>query len=236
MLRFQRRTGFWAGLLVGAALTGLLYLGSRLKLTAFVPLDIANAIIEFTPGDIATATIENLGKWGMRSLIIASVLGFVLAYAILGMLLATWLQRRPDRPNALLPGAISAIFPLVLTLILERAIPANRAIANLDSGAILLLALVYGLGGMALGWLTAGLIRRTTPGAVSDTSRRRFLLGSVGAALALAAGSAGVAALIPRRSVEQAGVALPTAVPAPPTIVPTSPAVATVAAGAPTPT
>jgi hypothetical protein len=44
--------------LIGAALTGLLYLLSRLELVSFVPLDAADTMILLTPGAVATQTIE----------------------------------------------------------------------------------------------------------------------------------------------------------------------------------
>ncbi len=222
MLR-KTRDGALAGLLIGIALIGIFYLLRALRIAAFVPLVIANTLIKLTPGDIATATIEALGKWGMRSLIIMSVVGFVVAYMVLGMLLLRGLRGRA-RGAWLLAGALSALLPIGAIWLMLQLVPANRAIAEGSSGLIAL-ALTFELAGLALGALLHGLSRRqpsAEPVAAANLGRRQFLLSSAGAALGLAAGSSAIAYFLPEREVTGAGAALPTSVPPTATTPPTA--------------
>ena len=210
MGREYRRAGLLAGLLVGTTVAGVLYLLSALRLVSFVPLDVANGVIELTPGQIATTTIETIGEWGKRLLIGGGVGGFVLAFGGLGMALAALLGRRGRSP--LLLGALAGLLPLAVTLPIQYLVVANRATIPAGATPPALLAAVYIAAGVTLAWAIRGLAGGAMAGEVERVpgARRAFLLTGGGALVSLAAGSALLARVVPRREARGVGALLPT--------------------------
>lgn len=232
MTRAELRDGALAGLLATTGATGLLALLSALRLTSFVPLDIANTIIELTPGQIATETIEAIGEWGKRLLIVGGVAGFIAAGAALGALYSWLMRRRLAEPGAperwLISGALLGMIALLPTLAMQLLVPANRATIPPLARSLPALALTYALAGATVGWLLYGLklLGQEPRDNETTAARRAFLRSSGSALLALAFGGSAAAWLIPPPAPKQAGAALPPpAAPLPPTdtaIVPTA--------------
>ncbi len=239
MVRKHLLSGVIAGGFIGITTAGVLFLLSVVQLTSFVPLDIANTIIALTPGDVATTTIETIGAWGMRLVVMSGVAGFVLAFSGLGVA-SVWLMHlrtaeAQPRRRWLMLGALLSVFPLALSLLVQYAVPANRATVPSAISPVVL-TLVYILAGTTLGWFAHGLATpSTTTPAPASSRRRAFLLGG-GALLSLAAGSTVVAWLLPRSGPKQAGAALPTPRSSSPPPAPSSTALPTTVGAAPTAT
>ncbi|MDP9315184.1 MAG: molybdopterin-dependent oxidoreductase [Chloroflexota bacterium] len=239
MVRRHLLSGVIAGGLTGVATAGVLFLLSGLQLTSFVPLDIANTIIALTPGDIATTTIETVGAWGKRLVVMTGVAGFVVAFSGLGVVLVWLMHPRTAEAHPrrwLMLGALLGVLPLALSLLIQYAVPANRATVPASISPFVL-TLVYTLAGMTLGWFASVLTApsSTTPVPASN-QRRAFLLGGGGALLSLAAGSTVLAWLLPRSGPKQAGAILPTPRASSPTPTSTSTALPSMVVDAPTAT
>ena len=219
----DKRKLFLLGLLVGLATLGLIFLFSRLDLTTFIPTTIANTIVKITPGDIASAVISTLGKWGMRLIIGSSVIGFVVAYGVAALALVRFARGR-GLGAWLVLGTLIGIIGVALSVAMQQLIPANKVNLPENTSNLATLVVLLGSSGLALGGLLYGYTQRpvATAGAGDvDTSRRQFLTRSAGAALSVAMGSGAFAMFIPERRIEQAGAALPTQVPQTPTLSPT---------------
>jgi DMSO/TMAO reductase YedYZ molybdopterin-dependent catalytic subunit len=195
------RIGALVGFTTTAALAGVLYLLAQIQVVAFIPLDIAEAIVQLTPGTIATQGIESLGPVAKILIAISGILAFLLTGTAVGALLA---RRRGgvSLASGLLAGAVG----LGLTLI------AQFFAANLPDPLTLGLTALL-LGGWGL--LLAGVLRRACAGpSVSDTlaspagarpDRRAFLRRSSGMLLTVAVGSAAVGELLRRAADAQLG-------------------------------
>jgi DMSO/TMAO reductase YedYZ molybdopterin-dependent catalytic subunit len=183
------RVGALVGFATTAALAGMLYLLAQLQVVAFIPLDIAEAIVQLTPGAIATQGIEAFGPLAKILIEVSSILVFLSAGTLVGAVIA----RR--RFHTLLPGSlVVGLVGLALTLLIQ--VMAGR------------LPDAPSLGGTALallGWavLLVWLLRRAlaAPARVPEApitrgDRRAFLVRSGGALLTVAVGSAAIGELL----------------------------------------
>src|SRR5262245_23014671 len=195
------RVGALVGFATTVALAGVLYLLAQLQVVAFIPLDIAEAIVQLTPGTLATRGIEVFGPVAKILIEISGMLAFLLAGTAVGALLA---RRRGDVSLAI--GLLAGTVGFGLTLI------AQFFAANLpDPRTLGLTALL--LGGWGL--LLAVVLRRACAGPpASDRSaspagawpdRRAFLRRSSGVLLTVAVGSAAVGELLRRAADAQLG-------------------------------
>lgn len=204
------------GVLVTAALTGLLLLLAQLSVVSFVPLDISDAIIHLTPGAIATQGIESLGP--LAKLLIEAG-GTVIFIGFGG--LAGWLYGRIAPRPWLAPTLVLAVIALALTMLVQTLAGGLRGGAT----GLGITTLLYVLWAAVLVWI---INRLTAPSAAAlaaqDAARRTFLLRSGGALLVVAAGSTALAQLLQRsdasRQVAGASQALPTTSPGPATAPP----------------
>jgi DMSO/TMAO reductase YedYZ molybdopterin-dependent catalytic subunit len=225
--------GAFFGALVGAATTGVLYLLSVLGWVSFVPLDIANAVILVTPGQIATTTIQNLGVWGKRLLEISGVVGFILAYGVLGAVLVWFIRRTDGRwtngTRWLGVAALCAVVPLLLILMIQYGVPANRA--TIPANSVLPLTLTLATAGAALVWVSTVLATPADPSTPAASPSRRAVLLRAGTGLtALALGSTFATRFAGASRSAVAGADLPAALP---TIAP-APSATTAPTAAPT--
>jgi DMSO/TMAO reductase YedYZ molybdopterin-dependent catalytic subunit len=183
------RVGTLVGFAATAALTGVLYLLAQLQIVAFIPLDIAEAIVQLTPGTIATRGIEALGPLAKILIEISSILIFLGAGTLVGVVVAR--RRLPTLvPGSLLVGLVGLALTLLVQVVAARLPDASS------------------LGPMALavlGWavLLVWLLRRAlaTPARVPEApitpaDRRAFLVRSGGALLTVAVGSAAIGELL----------------------------------------
>lgn len=92
MVRADLRVGFVAGALAAVPLVGLLSLASQLSGVSFLPFNLADLLIEATPGQLATNAIETLG--GVAKLMAQSggIVAFVGLAGLLGSVFALWLR------------------------------------------------------------------------------------------------------------------------------------------------
>ena len=77
MVRADLRVGFVAGALAAVPLVGLLSLASQLSGVSFLPFNLADLLIEATPGQLATNAIETLGGVAKLMAQIGGIVAFV---------------------------------------------------------------------------------------------------------------------------------------------------------------
>lgn len=176
-----RRTGALAGIVGLAAMWAA---SGLIPSAVFPPVALADAVVRFTPGDVATFFIESLGHWAMRLLAV----GVLAAVVALGAQMLAWTRTgagpRPLVAGALLTGLASLLF-LVPPL----------------SGSDLAAIAVAAIGGIAYALVARSVHAHRTSEAATDghdASRRRFLRMGTGGALALAT-AGGVVGWLARR-------------------------------------
>ena len=178
-----------AGFLVTSALVGVTFALSQVGVVSFFPLDIAQAGIRLTPGQVATQGIEALGHEA-KMLAEATALALVLlAGAAAGVVVVRFgLQRN-----------WSNILPLAAAMI------ALVAIAQMIGGTLPDVISLGATAGLMLGWAAALLaaVRLATVNAVpitvaASTTRRRFLRLSGTSLLGVAVGGGAVGELLRR--------------------------------------
>lgn len=163
-----------AGLLgIAVALSSLWAISSVADAIPFPPLALADRVVRWTPGGVATFFIELLGRWAIRGLAIGAVAGTV----ILGTELPLRIGRK-DRPRF---GVAAAV------------VGAAGIAASFSSGASDVSAgpavVIVGLGTVLYGTVAAAVYRASTGprGAPEvDLARRRILRAGVGGALGVA--------------------------------------------------
>jgi DMSO/TMAO reductase YedYZ molybdopterin-dependent catalytic subunit len=183
------RTGALVGIAATAALAGVLYLLAQLQVVAFIPLDIAEAIVKLTPGAIATQGIEALGSLAKILIEISSILVFLGAGTLVGAVIA----RRQF--HTLLPGGLLVgLVGLALTLLVQFAAGRLPEAVSLGTMALVLLGWVMLLVWL-LRWARAAPVGAPGP-LITPTDRRTFLVRSGGALLTVAVGSAAIGELL----------------------------------------
>src|ERR671933_2767188 len=225
--------GAVAGALATIVLTGLVALASQLTRVSFLPLNLADLLIRLTPGKIATFGIEALGPLAKMSVEAASIVGFILIGAALGVLFAWWAQHGRRRP-AIVAGELFGGLMLIFLLALQLSDPTTVDLSAVTSAVLIILALGWGAG---LGFIYGHLQTRQVPvpveeNAAADPSRRVFLQRSTAAAVTLAIGSTAIAEVLRRADdAATAEAALPPAI-----LPPAATVEATVASALPSPT
>lgn len=190
------RTGLLVGLLATTTLLAVLYAFAQARLISFIPLDIAQAITNLTPGQIATSGIETLGPLAKLIVEISGFLLLLLAGAIFGALLV-----RQQAYSTSSGGLLAALIALIFTLIAQSLAGHFPDLTGLITTTLL-------LGGW--GMLLAFLLRRALAepvGAEASSSpaspeRRVFLRRSSGVLLTVTVGSTALGELM-RRTAEQ---------------------------------
>ncbi len=187
------RTGALLGLLSTAALAGLLYLFAQAQILSFVPLDIADAAIQLTPGQFATQGIEALGPGAKMLLEIIAILLFLLVGTFAGVLIVR-LRAYRDMANGLLVG----LGGLILTVSVQALAGRFPDVITLGSTAVLLFSWSF-----SLLWLLKQCVAMGTGQQVEQPGRRLFLQRSGGLLLTLAIGGTAVGELLRRAAEDQ---------------------------------
>ncbi|MSP14439.1 MAG: hypothetical protein EXR62_15985 [Chloroflexi bacterium] len=187
-LSFPIRAGFLLGLATTVALTGLLYLLAQVDLLSFIPLDVAEAIIQLTPGYVATQGIETLGANAKLLVEVGGIFLFLFVGTLAGVLLAR-LRAYKEVSNGLLPSLVGLILTVLVQMLAGHAVDIFTLVAT---------AVLF----FAWGLLLTFLLKRTLlPAPVAGqsveaqetvTGRRAFLQQSSGILLGVALGSAGL--------------------------------------------
>ncbi|MQB00573.1 MAG: molybdopterin-dependent oxidoreductase [Actinobacteria bacterium] len=164
-----RRAG---ALATAVALGGMWTASALIPSSVFPPAAVADAVIRFTPGDVATFFIESLGHWAMRLLAV----GVLAAVVVLGAQVLVW-TRMGAGPRPFVAGAVLAGLAALLFLVPPVT---GSDVATIVVGAIG--GLVYALAARSL------LESRTEEGddVPVDATRRSFLRIGTGGAIALA--------------------------------------------------
>src|SRR6266849_5863930 len=124
--------GLATGTLVTSALVGVTYALSQLGLVSFFPLDIAQAGIRLTPGQIATQGIEALGHEAKMLAEVTALVVVLLAGAAAGAVVVRFgLQRNWSN---ILPLAAATIALVAIAQMIAGTLPDVISLGTTDLG------------------------------------------------------------------------------------------------------
>ena len=170
----RTRTGLLVGALAMFLALDVAFLVSLAGLP-FTPYALGQAIIDVLPGAISIPLIETLQFWAKGLLIVGVIALFFIGGAIAGAFAVS-----PRRGAGAVIGALAA--PWVIAVALGALVAGQRV----DLGTSILDAAVgVAVNALALAFLAPASLERTSAPA---PDRRRFLLGSAGAAVVVALG------------------------------------------------
>ena len=205
MRRFAIAVGALVGLLTGIVVIVVSYLGGQIAELPFFPFDMFEAVTRVLPGAVITVGIDTLVKLLMalqvgplsqtaklaeQMLALAQFLLIAVAY---GAVVAAIAKRVPRDRLTIITLILAAVLFVVTALVVgAMGFPAAGAFFS-----VLWLALVYGVWGMALGWLLREMLylpgTDTTAVATVHRDRRSVLYLTGTAVVALVTGAIGLA-------------------------------------------
>ena len=169
------RRGLLTGLLASASALSALWLASRVDADLrFPPIELAERIVRLAPGDVATLSIEELGKAGIHLLAAGVIAGMLVA----GVALARTRAGQAPARAAVAYGALLAVAGLA---------GPNRGSASAAVAVAALGALVYALTLRSLATATAPATPADPEGA-AITRRRALAIAGGGIVAALGSG------------------------------------------------
>jgi DMSO/TMAO reductase YedYZ molybdopterin-dependent catalytic subunit len=176
----------------GVAMAASAVLHTLLPWVSFPPLEVADAVVRLTPGEVATFFIEALGHLALPLSVVAAAVGFAGLSALLGLAMPWLTGRLGGRPVR--AAAVLALVPLGVCL---AAFDRDPVSVSFGAYAVSLLV-VLALSARAAGRAYERLVREPDPpsGLAPDPVRRDVTRGLLWAGTGLALGWVGLGRIL----------------------------------------